>query len=316
MFWFVSAVLAINTVNVFAVPLNVSQVYQFPPGTWIENFCVRSNGNLVLSRYDTAEVYELNPLAQNPTPKLLYSFENGATGVTGCAETSPDVFVVTVQTPVPNSILSYKFALWSIEFSSTEEPKFTQIMSDIPGARSLNGLVSPSPSAIMIADTLAGAIHHVDLRTSVVSIPIKDAGIGVNGLRARGNFVYTSNLITGAFRKIPIDITTGAPTGPAAIVVQDAKLFGSDDFALGNSGDEAFICNFVLNELLRVDGEGHIDVIAGSVGSQIVPAPTAARFGRTNADQRTLYVTTSGSVVLPVPLVGLGGGGQVIAVKL
>jgi hypothetical protein len=317
MLWFLGAVLAIITRNVFAVPFNVSRVYQFPEGTWIENFCVRSNGNLVLSRYDTAEVYELDPLAQNPTPELLYSFvKKGATGVAGCAETSPDVFVVIVQTPVPRSILSYKFAVWSIEFSSTEEPKFTQIVSDVPGARFLNGLASPSPSAIMITDTLAGVIHHVDLHNSVVSIPIKDAGIGVNGIRARGNFVYTSNLITGAFRKIPIDITTGASTGPAVIVAQDAKLLGSDDFALGNSGDEAFICNFVLNQVLRVDREGHVDVVAGSVGSQIVPAPTAARFGRANADERTLYVTTSGNVILPVPFVGLGGGGQVIAVRL
>ena len=318
MLWFLNAVLATIIVTAFAAPVNtISQVYQFPKGTWIENFCVRSNGNLVLSRYDTAEVYELNPLVQNATPRLLHSFVgNGASAVTGCAETSPDVFVVIVQTPVPNAILSYSFAVWSIEFSSTQDPTFTRIVSDIPGAHFLNGIASISPSAIMVTDTLAGVVHHIDLSNAVTSIPIKDAGIGVNGIRARGDFIYTSNLITGAFRKIPIDITTGAPTGLATLVAQDAKLLGSDDFALGNSGDEAFICNFVLNQVLRVDGLGHVDVVAGSVGSQIIPAPTAARFGRAIGDERTLYISTSGNVVLPVPFVGLGGGGQIIAIKL
>jgi hypothetical protein len=305
--------------------VTISRIFQFPKGAWVENLAVRPNGKLLLVRYDVAEIYELDAHAENPTPRLLHQWADGAKSVTGCAETSPDVFAVVVLTPQSKSPKTTKFALWGLDFSTGgEDPIVAMLAADIPNAGLLNGLAPLSSTAVLAADTKNGVVHRIDLRTGASSVVIKDStmrllGLGINGVRIRGNTLYFTNTAKGLFAKVPIDESSGETTGPVEILAKTGiigDLTGIDDFALGHAENEAFIVNFVQNKLLKVDGTGRVTVLAGSVLSQSIPGPCSAQFGRTETDESVLYVTTSGNAILPLPGARLGGGGQVIAVKL
>jgi hypothetical protein len=60
----------------------------FPKGYWIENIAMRSNRNLLLTRMDKAEIYEMNPLVHAPQPKLLHAFTDGNNSCMGIAKYS------------------------------------------------------------------------------------------------------------------------------------------------------------------------------------------------------------------------------------
>jgi hypothetical protein len=144
-------------------------------------------------------------------------------------------------------------------------------------------------------------------------------GLGINGVRIRENDLYFTNTAKGLFAKVPIDSSTGEATGPVKVLAKTGilgPLTGIDDFALGRIGDEAYIVNFVQNKLLKVDRSGRVETLAGTIFSQKIPGPCSAQFGRTEKDEGILYVTTSGNALLPLPGARLGGGGQVLAVKL
>jgi hypothetical protein len=281
----------------------VSQLYQFPKGTWIENLAARPSGNLILVRYDKPEIYELNPRVPAPTPKLLYSFGEGATAASGIAETSPDIYHVIVSTPIPNTLLSMDNAIWKIDFSSAE-PNITKVLAKVPGVTNpLNGLAPVSPSLILASDTFAGVVHGIDLSKGDAYVATSSPGTGVNGLRTREGFLYYNQMIKGAFAKVPIDTQTGKSTGPIQTVAQTLGMIGIDDFALGKSGNEAFLCQFLQNQVLRVDfAKGSVETVAGNLLSKTITAPTSAQLGRTEVDERTLYVVTSSGQVLALKL--------------
>jgi hypothetical protein len=299
----------------------VSTLHRFPKGAWIENIAVRANGHLILVRYDQPSIYTLNPLVANQAPNLLFEFGGNSSVACGIAETSPDFFHVLVGTSVKGSLLGlgYDMALWSINFTANPggDPVIHQAVPKIPGITGLlNGLAPLSSTAVLASDTFGGIIHRIDVKTGVASSAIKEAGIGVNGVRYRTGFLYYTNMLKGSFSKIPIDAVTGYPTGPAITIAQSTSLLGIDDFALGSSNDEAFICNNVQNQLLKVDAARNVEVLAGSFGSATIPAPTSAQFGRTERDKRTLYVVTSGNIVIPFSGGRDPGGAQIIAVRI
>jgi hypothetical protein len=303
----------------------ISRIFQFPKGAWIENLAVRPNGKLILVRYDVPEVYELEPQSETPIPRLLKRWGDGAKSVSGCAETSPDIFAVLVLTPQPKSPKTKDFALWTVDFSSAgQDPVITMRAAKIPNAGLLNGLAPLSPTAVLAADTKNGVVHRIDLDTGNSAVVIEDStmrlfGLGINGVRIRENELYFTNMAKGLFAKVPIASSTGEATGPVKVLAKTGllgQLNGIDDFALGRKGDEAFIVNFAQNKLLKVDSSGKVETLEGGIFSQTVPGPCSAQFGRTEKDEGILYVTTSGNALLPLPGARLGGGGQVLAVKL
>jgi hypothetical protein len=267
-------------------------VYQFGNGMWVENIAVRPNGNLVLVLYDRPEVYELNPFTK--TPKLLHRFPN-ATSMTGCVETNPDTFAVMAKT-------KQGFSIWTLGLSSSA-PVIEQVIPNVPDAGALNGLAALSPTILLASDTTKGVIFRLDLakRTSSVAINKDQIGFGVNGIRVRGNYLYFANSI-GPFSKIPIDATTGAATGAAKVIAKPG--IGMDDFALGR-GDEAFVMNWTGGKVLRIDGAGKVTTVAKTSW------PTSGQFGRTKADEGTLYVTSSGNPLGSIASSFFAGGSVV-----
>jgi hypothetical protein len=280
---------------------SISTIHQFSKGTWIENLCVRQSGNLLLARYDAAEIYELDPRIQPGTPKSLKRFEDGANSVVGCAETAPDVFQFVAVTPVPKSFSSKNFALWTVDYSNGSlEPRISRVVDKVPKAGSLNGMAPLSSTAVLVSDTTGGVIWRIDTKTGASAITI-NATLGINGIRIRGNSLYYTNTLQGSFTKVPIDLNTGKATGPAVVIAKTAvgNLLGADDFALGRGEDEAFIVNYLSGKLVKVSGKGNIAAVAGLTNTDI-PSPTSAQWGRVAGDEGTLYITTSTGKIVAV----------------
>lgn len=279
---------------------------KFPNGKrpWIENLAVRPNGNLILVAHDKPEIYEMDPRLPDLEPKLLHLFDNGASSpikisANGITETSKDVYHVIVSSKIPGSLLglAYDNAIYKIDYTSLKaivEPVITKVLG-VP--HFLNGLATVSSTVVLASDTIGGVVYGIDLSTKKAYveayIATKAPGRGVNGIRIRDGFLYYNQMITGRFSKIPIDSEGGiATTEHPQHIAQGFGMIGIDDFAFGKSGNEAFLCQGFLNQVLKVDlSKGSVHSIAGGLCSKI-KGPTSAQFSTIEGDERTLYVVT------------------------
>jgi hypothetical protein len=289
---------------------STTDLFTFPKGYWIENIAVRSNGNLLLTRMDKAEVYEMNPFVHPPQHKLLHAFTDGNNSCMGIAENSLDNFAVIVRTRNGNTTRS---AVWNLDITSAD-PKVRKIVDNINGA--LNGLSLLAPDVVIATDTPNGNLYRIDLKAGQATVAHKSI-VGVNGVRVQGKYVYFANTRNGAFMRLPVEAATGLGSAPAEAISQPG--IGIDDFALSPFSEEAFVVNQHRDQLIRVSltGNGKVDTVAGSRNSTTISAPTSAHFGRTSKDARTLYVTTSGkrpgNITSPDPT---PIGGRIIALTL
>ena len=182
--------------------LPATLIYQFPPAPpkTIENLVVRPNGNILLDIIDAPEVYNIDPLASNPSPQLVYTFPN-ATGVAGIAEVFPDVYALVIGnystaslTGIPGS-----FSIWTLDLNSSA-PVAKEI-AYIAGAQTLNGMTAlpQSPGTVLVADSGAGQVYRVNTITGQYSVSITSpyfkpnatVALGINGLHVAGQkFVF------------------------------------------------------------------------------------------------------------------------------
>src|SRR5437762_692546 len=75
-----------------SLPLPIRTLHQFPKPSWVENLCVRSNGQLLLTVLTSPDLYLLDP-SEPSQPILIHSFE-GYLGLMGISEVENDVFYI------------------------------------------------------------------------------------------------------------------------------------------------------------------------------------------------------------------------------
>ena len=72
--------------------VHVVEVASFPPGYFLENFVIRTNGSLLVTVLSHKELWYIPPEREALVdPVLLYSFDMMAMGI---VEAEPDVFYV------------------------------------------------------------------------------------------------------------------------------------------------------------------------------------------------------------------------------
>lgn len=277
----------------------VSQVYQFPWGYNIENLAVRSNGNILFSRFSKSEIHEWNPSTPKVTATLVNAFPSGY-GCMGITEVSPDKFAVIVQGRKGFQTVS---AVWVLDLTSGK-PIATMAADNI--VASLNGMTTLTTDIVIASDFLGGDIISVNLKTGKTAVAYKEAGKGVNGLRIKNGTLYAANFNTGVFGRIPLDMSTGNSTGPYQAMATASP--GMDDFALSPFSDEAYVVNQYEGHILRINiREGDITalevvLLVGAKVSVVISGPTSAQFGRTQRDARTLYVSTNSGKIMAAKL--------------
>lgn len=181
----------------------VDVVYEFPNITWVENLAVRNNGKVLVTLFNTPELWQIDPITH--AAEFIYQFPD-ALGATGIAEVAPDVFAVAVgnfSVASPKIPLA-SYSVWSVDLSKGEAE--IHKITDIPGALVLNGMtVLPTqPDTVLVGDSGRGVIWYLDTKTGEYHIAIDNPDlkpnasaafeVGVNGIRYRDGYVYFVNV--------------------------------------------------------------------------------------------------------------------------
>ena len=288
-------------------PPTVTSIYNFPPGTWVENIAVRANGQILATLINTPQVYQVDPNPSAAHPATLVHTFPAYLSCTGITELGNDIFYVitgnfSLQTfaTTPGS-----FSVWKLNlagFTTGGAPAAATKIADFPESIFLNGMTALQPSGgdtLLVADSSAGVVYSLNVNTGAVVKIITDpliaptAGanpaLGVNGVKIRNQNLYFSNTDQALLGKIALN-TDGSAKGPGTVVVRNVP--STDDFQFDLLGN-IFIAG---NNELRFHGilessSGPPDVVSNS---SLLAGSTSVQFGRLPTDLASVYVGTNG----------------------
>lgn len=298
-----------------APTVQVETLFQFPNnGSWIDNLALRSDGSILLTRLDTPEVWLVDEASGNAT--LVHSFAN-ATSCFGISEIDDDVFAVVVGNfstktyqPTPGSFTVQKLDFNLASRTDTErlvdqgQLAAVSPIAALPKAHALNGMTSFTKEShlVLIADSPVGVVWKLNVQTGEYSVALNDTTmlpaegqalpLGVNGLKLVDDYVYYSSTTRMQFGRVRVN-SDATPAGDYEII---ASGFLPDNLDVTTDGT-AYIATDPQNSVVRITPYGQISLVAGGQLSTQIPGPTSCRL---SADEKELYVGTSGGQVAPV----------------
>jgi hypothetical protein len=308
-----------SAVAAHARKVPVSLVYQFQNlSAWAENLAIRSNGKLLMTRTDVPELWSVNPTTKSAT--LVHNFSN-VKGLTGITKVGSDSFAIagsdinlSTTTVTPGSIKIY-----IVDFQG--EHSVVEKAIPVTNARFANGLTTFNQlqNTILLADSFAGAIWKINIKTGEYSIAISDptmrpnaqVPIGINGVKVLGNYIYWTNSAQKLLCRVHIDNEV-RPLGAVEIV--STPDYFLDDFFLLDDGT-AYAATNPANVILEINRKGSFEVVEGSLTSLEVAGATAVQILDCGSGEKILYVTTNGAKVAPVNGT-ITEPGKVVQIKL
>lgn len=310
--------------------LQVKQLYQFlEPTQWVENIAVRPNGHLLLTTYDDARMYTIDPRSDDAVPQVVAQLPN-ATALTGIAEIATDVFAFAAGV-LNISDLTFEHGsgqIAVINFGGCRSDETTLLhvrtASRAPSAQLLNGLVAlpEHPHILLSSDSHSGTIYRANTVTGHVDVAFQDdrltpgpgpspVPLGVNGLKIRNGYLYLTNSARMFFARVKIN-DVGGQIGALEMITQlppssnPAKV--PDDFAMSRNGTAYLAVHPDTVAMVTTDGRYSSLVNDGDgTGDVKLDTPTSVALSR---DEAMLYVTTGGNAEAN------GTGGQVVEVSL
>lgn len=321
-------------------PARVSTVYQFPePPSWLENLSQRSNGLVLATQINPANLYQFDPSQPSTqTPTLITNVPN-VNALLGITEYAPDVFAViagnfTLTNGQSNPSQAGSYSIVSVDLNKS--PVTTTTLAVFRQAEFLNGMTLVPPSAtapmgiLLASDSQLGAVWSLNIATKQTALAAKDPlmlpcpgtpVLGINGIQydPASNRAYFSNSWCGFIASISIDPSTGESIGAATRVGSQSQSFPFvDDFALTLDGNAAFFAHANYDQIGAENLiHGVVSVVAGKVNTTEIAEPTAVWIGRTAADKAKgrLYVTTAGGLASPINGTIMVGG-QLLAIDM
>lgn len=289
--------------------VSVQSIWDFTPGTWVENLAVRSNGQILVTLLSAPEVYQVDP-TQHAAATLVHRFDS-ALGCLGIAELGADTFYVATGgfTTATLAAAPGTFAVWKLDMTGCGSVggasgcATATKMADFPGSGLLNGVTAVDPTGrtskiLLVADSGVGVVWSLDVATGLVAKAVDDPllvgtpgslPLGVNGVKVvHGKTLYFTNTNKALLAEAPIDRATGRATAPAKAVI--ATLPGPDDFLVDGHGKFLIAGSDELRYALAAKGES-VNVASSS---PLLVGSTAVQLGRTECDRGSAYVSTSG----------------------
>lgn len=333
-----TTVLALSLVNhpPTAPTVQVSTVYEFPYGTWLENINQRFNGLILTTEVNPARLWQVDPSSiPNQTVTLVAELPQKS-ALLGLVEYAPDVFAVIGGNITLATLTSVagSYSIFSVDFRTV--PASVSLLADFPGSKLLNGLTFVPPSdlapkgILLAADSMLGAIWSFNLDTMTIEIAAQDALmatcggtiLGINGLKyddSHKRAYFTNTYCQGGFlASIPIDASTGRSNGAASIVGGNSQRISPDDFALAPERGVAYVAHGDYDQIDAVKlWSGSLEVAAGVVNTTEIAEPTAVWVGRTAEDRSKsrLYASTGGGLAAKINGTTVIGG-QIVAIDL
>ncbi|APA13045.1 hypothetical protein SS1G_08548 [Sclerotinia sclerotiorum 1980 UF-70] len=309
-----------SSVSNFAIhptlPLAVKTLTTFSYPSWAENLAIRSNGDILVSRFDTPEVLLVSHT--NAFEPITISTFNATTykGCLGISETTKDVFYVITSAQIDDSFAktSGVNSIWKINMNTFAQsngvvtsPATVTKLVDITSADFLNGMTTLDDENILVGDCYNGWVYKICVTTGAYEILINDpkmkipvgasASLGVNGIKISGLYLYWTNTAIGTLNRINIKFD-GTPIGSSEVVVSNVPK--ADDFVFKSDGT-IWVAQNQVDELSYIPvGKKQATLVAGSTISTTLAGVTSGHFGRTIADANILYLATSGGIASPI----------------
>jgi hypothetical protein len=256
---------------------------EFPVNTFLESIAVSTDNTLFVTSHFDGNVWRMSGDKQ----PILHAKINGK--VAGLAF-FPD-----------GSLLSSGWNKQNIPtvFSILQNGAI-DVLTSIPDAIFLNGMVLLDSHRLLIADSYRGAIWQLNVLDRTVRIWLEHPTLArsgpdkefpaVNGLKIFDRVLYASNTEKMQLVKIPlIDSHPGEPE----IFVAPINL---DDFAFDIQGN-LYGTTHIYNSVVKISPQGEVATIARA--AEGMTGSTALAFGRSEADRTSIYVVTNGGISLP-----------------
>lgn len=257
---------------------------EFPVNTFLENIAADQQGELFVTSYEEGKIYRVTPAGSID----LYATPGG--NLAGLAFDPQGNLLVA-------GVVDQIQTVYRIDRHGTVETLMT-----LPDAVFLNGMTHLADDRYLIADSFKGAIWEIDAAEKTARIWLQHDRLGqsdakfppfpaANGLKIYDNTLYVSNTQRQQLVRIPLHSHHTA--GLLEVFLTNVNL---DDFAFDVQGN-LYATTHVYNSVVRISPDAQVTTIAkaeqGMVGS------TALAFGRTTADNQSIYVTTNGGMSLP-----------------
>lgn len=297
-------------------------IWELPGDAWLECITQRSNGDLLITRYDTGEIWTVNPATNNISLVHQFPPDLNVNSSLGIVEYQDDVFAFTGgQTAPPDrSSIGGTWSIWSIDLrgwtpDSDSTPTVNRLRA-IPDAGLLNGLTvlypatttgprangEDAPSRLLAADSILGTIWEVSPSAANESVgvfytnpglltPPKNATfpVGVNGLQvppvADPAFLYFSGGARGTFYKLAV--SNGSVVSGAEPELLTEGFSDLDDFSLEADGT-AYLSTGFGDEIVKLTPEGVQTVI---YSGDLVESSTSTWLTEIEGE-KVLYVNT------------------------
>lgn len=272
-------------VELVAVPHEV--VATWPVGTFLENIAITPDDDFVVSVHNRHELHRVSPGGEH---SKWVSMPAPPAGMIAAAD---GVWVVGGE-PGQGPHHVY-FVTWTGEVTERDA---------VTGSLFLNGF-TPGPAGIgFTVDSITGTVIAVELASGASQVVVTDERLrklsaepmlpGANGIKAGDGALYLTNTDRALVLAAPLD-ATGRPTGAVETVAEHLR---GDDLAVSSDGD-LFITNHIHNTLIRLNPTTG-DRVAVAGPQQGMAGCTACVFGTAADDPMSLYVTTTGGIVMPL----------------
>jgi hypothetical protein len=332
-------------------PLPYNTIVTFPIGSFLENITVRPNGTLLISSMLSGEIFYLDPNASSPQSTILkiHDFNSAASspptqsGEDGIHSTNHHAAAIVESAETPDLFYTFsgqngKKGTWvisTLDFRSFNglDPSSVKVskVAEVPDALWLNGATMiPQTSTLLIAESYLGQIFSYHIPTNKVSLWLEHELLGqmvergpipgVNGVQYFRNNVFFTSSQRMLFLRAGVEEKSGEYRDGSLSVV--AENVGCDDLAFDAEGN-AYVATNPVQTVVRLlnaglggvkeKGKVEVETVLGGADVEETAGPTAAAFGRTKTDSESLYVTTTGGLVVPV---GQGGPGVARVVRV
>ncbi|KAL6405736.1 Six-bladed beta-propeller TolB-like protein [Ilyonectria robusta] len=316
-----SSILTLHTSSAYPSSFPAPRVV-WEPSTpaWLECITERRNGDLLITRFDTGQIWSVSK--NTGEPALVYEFSNSSSinSALGITEYQDDVFAVNAGQTQDGLPVHGTWGLWAVDLRGwhperKQLPAVTLIVK-IPDAAFLNGLTVLNPATtrgprsqgveanpfFLLADSSVGAIYGVDLANKTPSIfysnpellaPPANAPFpaGLNGIQLpavrKPEYVYFSAGLRGTFYRLKLANNAPAVAHDAEmeLLIEGYQIL--DDFALEADGT-AYLATSVENKIVRLSPGGNQTIIAQG---DIVASSTAVLLTH-RGSKKILYVTS------------------------
>jgi streptogramin lyase len=270
---------------------------------FITAVAARQNGQLLLTYGDKNELWTLDPSTSAASKLVSYP---GVTCVVGITEYAPDIFAVVTgnYTGVLSTGISPTSGTWGIwKLDMTGPSPNSTFVSLISDAEYLFGVTTLNNDIVFAADPSIGAVFKFDMNTGNSTLVLHDTSMvaplsaplreGIHGIGYYNETVYFANIFGTSFNKFRIDPATGEAVGEVVPIL--AGLEGPEGFSFDSDGS-IYLTQLFAGTITKILPNLTESVVAS------VPSCTFNAFGRTTADNNTLYVSTGDGKISAVAI--------------